>query len=156
MTDILIIGYGNTLRGDDAAGQIVALEIAKQNYNNVKCLAVHQLTPELAEDISKVSKVIFVDALISNGSESEKVVIKPVKKPLLAKISTGHVGYPRSLLSLTKALYNNIPSAWSVLIPAINFEFGEELSSLTERGITEAIATIEEIITEAKVPIATN
>lgn len=156
MINILIIGYGNTLRGDDGAGQIVAREIAKQNSKNVRCLAVHQLTPELAEDISKASQVIFVDAVISQGSESEKITVKPVKKPLLAKISTGHVGYPRSLLSLTQALYSNIPPAWSILIPAVNFEFGEEISPLTQQGIKEAITTIETLISNSKIPLAAN
>ena len=150
MSKILIIGYGNTLREDDGAGQIVAREIAKQDLNNVKCLAVHQLTPELAADISKASKVIFVDALISNGSESEKITVKPIKKPLLANISTGHVGYPRSLLSLTQALYtSNTPPAWSVLIPAVNFEFGEEISELTQQGIRDAIAAIKRLILDS-------
>ncbi len=154
MRKILIIGYGNTLREDDGAGQIVAREIAKQNYNNVKCLAVHQLTPELAEEISKASQVIFVDALIiSNGSESEQITVKPIKKPLLANISTGHVGYPRSLLSLTQALYSNVPPALSILIPAVNFEFGEQISPVTQQGIKEAIAAIEKLILNPKVLI---
>ncbi len=152
---MLIIGYGNTLRGDDGAGQIVARKIAEQNYPNVQCLAVHQLTPELAEDISKASQVIFVDAVICSGSGTEKITVKPIKKPILAQISTGHVGYPRSLLSLTQALYSNVPVAWSILIPAVNFEFGETISPLTQIGIKDAIAAIENLILNSKVPIVT-
>ncbi|MGF1487536.1 MAG: hydrogenase maturation protease [Prochloraceae cyanobacterium] len=156
MKNILIIGYGNTLRGDDGAGQLVAREIAKKNHQNVKCLAVHQLTPELAEDISQASQVIFVDAVITNESKSQKITVKPIKKPIFAQISTGHVGYPRSLLSLTQALYSRIPPACSILIPAVNFEFGEELSLLTQTGIQEAIAAIEKLILDTKVTVTTN
>jgi Ni,Fe-hydrogenase maturation factor len=48
---ILVIGYGNELRGDDAIGQWVA-----------RAVAAHQLTPELAEDLAHTDYAVFVDA----------------------------------------------------------------------------------------------
>ena len=35
---ILIIGYGNTLRSDDSVGQIVAMEVKAWNLPEVSCL----------------------------------------------------------------------------------------------------------------------
>ena len=63
---ILIIGYGNSLRGDDGAGLLLAegLEEAWQARQvEVERLAVHQLTPELTLEISReeVTSVVFVD-----------------------------------------------------------------------------------------------
>ena len=46
----LVIGYGNTLRGDDGVGVLVA--DALEGWNQaVRTLSVQQLTPELAADI---------------------------------------------------------------------------------------------------------
>ena len=55
----LVIGYGNSLRGDDGAGPYAARLL--QNMNDEggwDIVACHQLTPELAETISRASLVI--------------------------------------------------------------------------------------------------
>ena len=149
----LVIGYGNTLRSDDGAGQIVANQIATWQLPNVQSLAVHQLTPELAENIANSDTVIFVDAVISAKQNSEKIEIKTLKCDRGAcagrnrKYSnSGHTENPRSLLYLSKIIYNKSPLAYWVLIPAINFDFGEQITSITEQGITQALKTIKKII----------
>ena len=49
----LIIGYGNTLRGDDAVGQAAAQALAGEAaIAGAETIACHQLTPELAERIA--------------------------------------------------------------------------------------------------------
>ncbi len=59
---ILVMGYGNMLRSDDGVGQQVARAVAKWEIPNVDAIAVHQLTPELAERLTKTDIAIFVDA----------------------------------------------------------------------------------------------
>ncbi|MGB7620863.1 MAG: hydrogenase maturation protease, partial [Terriglobia bacterium] len=61
MSKILVIGYGNTLRGDDGAGPRVAEMIARR-FPQVDSLVLHELQPELAEAVSGYEEVIFVDA----------------------------------------------------------------------------------------------
>ena len=141
----LVIGYGNTLRSDDGAGQIVANQIATWQLPNVRSLAVHQLTPELAENIANSDTVIFVDAVISAKQNSEKIEIKTLKCDYKYS-NSGHTENPRSLLYLSKIIYNKSPLAYWVLIPAINFDFGEQITSITEQGITQALKTIKKII----------
>jgi len=58
----LLIGYGNTLRSDDGAGQKIANIVSEWNLPQWRSLSVHQLTPELALDIAQADLVIFVDA----------------------------------------------------------------------------------------------
>lgn len=58
----LVIGFGNTLRGDDGVGPLVAEQVDTWNLRNVRSLSVHQLTPELAADIAQVETVFFIDA----------------------------------------------------------------------------------------------
>jgi hydrogenase maturation protease len=59
---VVVIGYGNTLRSDDGAGQQVATLVEDWQLPQVRSLAVHQLTPELAAELATAQMVIFVDA----------------------------------------------------------------------------------------------
>jgi hydrogenase maturation protease len=141
----LVIGYGNTLRSDDGAGQIVADRVATWKLPNLRSLAVHQLTPELADDLANTDTVIFVDAIILSKQNLKKIEIKTLECHY-KYLNLGHIENPRSLLYLSKIVYNKLPLAYWILIPAINFDFGEEISSLTQQGITQALLAIEEII----------
>lgn len=140
---ILLIGYGNTLRNDDGVGVRIAEIIAEENLPNVQVIATHQLTPELAADIADASLVIFVDAVLSNQTD--------IRIEKLAAVTEwnnlGHAESPASLLALTQAIYQQTPRAWGIFIPAINCEFGEELSTITQKGLTKAIKAIRKIIT---------
>ena len=61
---LLVIGYGNTLRGDDGVGPRVAEAVGELNLPGVHTLICPLLTPELANPISRAGKVIFVDAAV--------------------------------------------------------------------------------------------
>lgn len=57
----LLIGLGNSLRGDDGVGpQLVAWADGQWPWLRVR--AVHQLTPELSDDLAAARRVLFVDA----------------------------------------------------------------------------------------------
>ena len=139
----LVIGYGNTLRNDDGAGQIVAEKVANWKLNNLRAIAVHQLTPELAANLAEVEQIIFVDAY--PACDQRTVQTYPLQ-PLATMTLKSHTSDPRVLLTLTETLYNHCPQAWWVLIPGVNFELGEELSPLTQNGITEALAQIQSLL----------
>ncbi|MFM5962147.1 MAG: hydrogenase maturation protease [Dolichospermum sp.] len=137
----MIIGYGNELRSDDAIGQKVANIINSWHLSDVKSLAVHQLTPELAANLANVNLAIFVDAtLISKSVKLESIF------PNESNIMLGHISDPRSLLSLTKYLYGYCPTAWLVTVPGVNFELGDCLSPIAEIGINIALNKIINII----------
>lgn len=140
---ILVIGYGNDLRSDDAVGQRVAQTIAARNLANVRSLCVHQLTPELAAFLANAELAIFVDACFTNVCEDVQVqAIEPTYSTAIA----GHTSDPRSLLALTQALYEHAPIAWWVRIPGVNFELGDRLSPTAERGIQVALEQINHLI----------
>jgi hydrogenase maturation protease len=140
---ILLIGYGNTLRNDDGVGVRVAEIIEQENLPNVQVISTHQLTPELAADIADSSLVIFVDAILSNQTD-----IQIEKLAALTEWNNlGHAESPASLLALTQAIYQQTPIAWGIFIPASNCEFGEELSAITQKGLTKAIKAVRKIIT---------
>jgi len=145
MSGFLIIGYGNTLRGDDGVGPRVAEAIAGWGLPNVRAISTAQLTPELAEALAGAEVVIFVDAQIGQPA-STGVSFKPVA-PDEKRLLNTHSGDPRRLLALTMQLYGRSPSAWLVAIPGVNFDFGETLSTLARRGMDEALQRIRALLT---------
>jgi hydrogenase maturation protease len=141
--EIIIIGYGNSLRSDDGVGQAVAKKIADLNLPNVKSIAMHQLTPELCEPLSRCDVAIFIDAhLVSEGKEVKVSSLEPVEKEPV----TSHIDNPAGLLKLAKELYGNYPKAYWITVPAENFEFGEVFSPITLRGMEESFIKVQNII----------
>ena len=57
----LVIGYGNDLRSDDAAG-VRAASLLAEHHREHRTIVVQQLTPELAADIAMADCVVFLDA----------------------------------------------------------------------------------------------
>jgi hydrogenase maturation protease len=139
----LVIGYGNDLRGDDAVGPLAAAAVAAWDAPGVWALAVHQLTPELAEALAVADLAIFVDACASPDREE---VETHLIAPAVTDTVLGHTGDPRGLLALTAALYGHCPAAWSITVPARSFAFGAGLSPVAERGLAAALERVRDLI----------
>jgi hydrogenase maturation protease len=130
----LVIGYGNTLRGDDGIGPWVASAIAAYQWPHVLALAVLQLVPELAETLAHSDLAIFIDAHLD-------VAGPPVAVAALLPRSVSarsHVGEPGSLLALAHDLYGRTPSAWLVRAAGEDFSLRESLSTVGLRNAAEA------------------
>ncbi len=143
----MVIGYGNDLRSDDGIGQRIANEIAAWHLSAVKTLAVHQLTPELADVLANAELAIFVDACVP--SESFDVQVQSLS-PSDENTIAGHTSDPQSLLALTQTLYGHCPPAVSVTVPGVNFEFGDCISQITETGKAIALGKIIQILDKFK------
>ncbi len=135
----LVIGYGNTLRGDDAAGPLVAERVAAWQAPGVETLAVPQLTPELAAAIARAGAVLFVDATVGAPALSLREV-----RPDPDNSRLEHSAAPATLLALTRKAFGQLPPAWLLTIPAEHFEFSEALSPLAARGVEAALAIAAE------------
>jgi len=147
-TDLLVIGYGNTLRGDDSVGPRVAEAIEKLNLSGVSALSRTLLTPELAATIAEAKRVVFVDASVEGKTEVELRKIFPAQSSQVL----GHSANPGTLLAMARDLFGHAPDAWIIAIPAANLEVGEDLSELAKRGMTIAI---EKITKMARAPFRT-
>ncbi|ALF55210.1 hydrogenase maturation protease [Nostoc piscinale CENA21] len=144
---VMVIGYGNDLRSDDGIGQRIADEIASWHLSAVKSLAVHQLTPELADALANAELAIFVDAYVP--LESFDVQVQSLS-PSVDNAIAGHTADPQSLLALTRTLYGHCPPALWVTVPAVNFEFGDRFSEITETGKAIALGKIMQILDKFK------
>jgi hydrogenase maturation protease len=137
----LVIGYGNSLRGDDGAGILVAELLMERIHDpEIEILGQHQLTPELMEPISRASRVIFIDAAVSGRpGKVHRIPLRPA--PVCSRFT--HQATPESLLAGAQALYGHTPEATLYTIPGRCFETGQELSPAVRRAVNELVARLE-------------
>lgn len=129
---LLIIGYGNPLRGDDAVGPRVARGL---RISGLPAIEARQLTPELAERLSRIELAVFVDADV--GLNPGEVNITIVQE------SDGsgfvHQANPGGLLRLTREIYGHAPAGLLIGIGGESYEFGRPLSQSARRAVNDVI-----------------
>jgi hydrogenase maturation protease len=127
MSRVLVIGYGNTLRGDDGIGWYAARDLsATENAEDFKSIACQQLTPELAKDISESNRTIFIDASV--GGCPGAVTIRKLSLNSFGVNSMSHHLNPETLLLLASELYNSHPAAYLITVDGASFGHEEGLS----------------------------
>ncbi len=145
MTGTLIIGYGNLLRGDDAVGCHAAHEL-EQHYRDdpeVEVIATQQLTPEMAEDISRCGFVLFLDA---SSAEGPGTIRQTRIWPGNAPDGFTHQLTPSSLLSAAQQLYGDAPEAVCITLEGWSFEVGNKLSDGARLRLPELIRRAQEVV----------
>jgi len=144
MARVLVIGIGNTLRGDDGFAWHVADELVRQENESLRVLKVHQLTPELAEAVSEVGLVVFVDAG-AHGTPGT-LTCEPVSASE-ADLRFSHDVTPTTLIQMAKTLYGKHPQAFLICVAGKVFEHGETLSPEMVGAIPQVILKIRELTT---------
>jgi hydrogenase maturation protease len=148
MARVVILGYGNPLRSDDGLGWQVAVQLFRTNTSgDVMVLPCHQLTPELAEPISRAETVLFIDST-HQGSPGEFHCeeIRSQQGP----ISFTHHLSPAGLLDLSSELFGCCPRAHLLTICGESFEVGETLSACVNERLPELKARVRELIAESQ------
>ena len=149
---ILVIGYGNTLRRDDALGCLIADEVGRWQRSGVRSMSLAQLTPELAAELAAAKTAVFVDARKCSPSSELTVQVEPLSPRGQDWASLVHAITPCVLLGLCQAVFGQCPRAWLVSVPGSDFSFGEGLSDLAGRGMGQALGMIETLLARAGSP----
>jgi len=139
---VLIIAYGNPLRSEDGIAWRVAEEISRTS-SAATTLCVHQLTPELAKDISRPSAVIFIDSSC-DGAPGE-VRCNAVYADRSSE-NFSHSLAPDQLLSICKQLYESEPCGFLVSIAGECFDHGEILSASVMSALPQAVAAVKKLL----------
>jgi hydrogenase maturation protease len=141
-----VIGYGNTLRGDDAFGPVVADRLRNvADYERVFVLTCHQLTPELASDIAACEHVVFIDAAIT--SPAGELVCRDLTAGEADSGPLVHSLGPEQLLTLARLVYGRAPSASLVCVGGLHFDLGDQqLSPPVAAAIEPAVERIRDLI----------
>ncbi len=138
MKSLLVIGYGNTIRSDDGAGPAAAKAL-RDRHPDIDCIAVHGLEPVLAETLSHYDQVVFIDA----AEGIERTTFSTLRPVDLALAGGTHASSPGALLRMSADLYNRLPEATMIRIPAYDMGFGESLSDKTRLAVGECVAGFE-------------
>ncbi|MEI8289174.1 MAG: hydrogenase maturation protease [Verrucomicrobiota bacterium] len=160
--ELLVVGYGNSLRRDDGVGPRVAEAVEALQLPGVRTLTCQLLTPEYADPIARVRRVIFVDAEIVPGLEfnvQRSGIPNPEpstlnREPILwRKLEPGetsqlmaHSADPRTMLALARDVFGHAPESWWLTIPAIHLGFGTDYSPAAEVGFHAAVAKIKKLV----------
>ena len=144
LVNSLVVGYGNSLRSDDGIGIKIAQIVEGWHLPGVRSLSLHQLTPELTMELAKVDLAIFVDAC--RYCNPEVVKLYPLD-PSTSITFKSHSSDPEALLSLTQSLFGKCPLAWWLIVPGIDFQLGDKLSSPAKQGIEQALKIVKRLIT---------
>ena len=86
--------------------------------------------------------MVFVDASVSPG---RRVGLQPVAAAPSLQLTT-HAAEPGTLLALTRDLYDRVPEAWSLTLPADRLGFGEEFSPLAWLGVEAAMDEVTPLL----------
>ena len=138
---ILLIGYGNLGRLDDALGPMLAEQIEKLALPGVTIDADYQLTVEHGEQATRFDTVLFVDAC-TTGPEPFWVA-KIVANDGRASFSS-HSCSPEGVLAIARDLFGHEPQAFVMGIRGYEFnEFGHRLSDAAAGNLAAAADYVE-------------
>jgi hydrogenase maturation protease len=140
---VLVIAWGNPLREDDGVAWHVLEAMRRlRPRRSVPALHMrhaHQLTPEMAECISRAVGVVFVDARrggTPGDVRCDEIVPSAGPDPL------AHSLRPEALLLYAEQLYGRAPRAVVLGIAGERFGMGDALSPAVRRSIPRAVRTI--------------
>ena len=165
---VLVVGYGNALRTDDGVGWHAARLLAGDpRLADAVVVAEHQLTPELAFDLSLASLVILLDATTETAAGT--VTVRWIAEPGAAAgggagtgagprgpgeaagvppgASSHHVD-PELLLALARQLYGRAPRAVVVSVGVSELGLGEGLTSAVEAALPAVADIVARLVAE--------
>jgi hydrogenase maturation protease len=147
MPRVLILGYGNPLRSDDGLGWQAAVQLFRNNKSpDVEVLPCHQLTPELADPISKAATVLFIDCS-KKGTPGEFRCEELYWQT--GSVSYTHDLSPGALLDLASQLYGCCPRAYLLTICGECFVTGDTLSPIVSEQLPKLKERVREIVAES-------
>ncbi len=146
---VLVFGYGNLSRGDDALGPLL-LETIEDNVNleQIEILTDFQLQVEHALDLENRQLVLFVDASVSCENAFGFYELKPARD-----ISyTTHAMSPSAVLEVYQEIKGQTPPPCFLLsIKGSSFELGEGVSVNAEQNLEQAGLFVGQLLQDLNV-----
>ena len=144
MTRVLVIGYGNVLRTDDGIGRHAAEALAEGGrLQGAVIQSVHQLTPELALDVSDADLVVLVDA--DEGTAPGTIATRRVERGG-PRQAWSHQLDPSGLADLAFELYGSEPALFVLGVGVASIEVGEGLSPPVEAALPAVLDAIVALV----------
>ncbi len=149
MAKLLLFGYGNPGRGDDALGPELIERIAQLKLADVECQNDMQLQVEHVTDLAGCDRVVFIDADMSCAEPFELSEISALKDDSY----TSHAMNPTALLHAYRQVYEkDAPPAFLLRIRGYDFELGDPLTDKASANLEAALKRVVELCTAASPP----
>jgi len=141
---ILIFGYGNLSRGDDALGPLLleALE-QKIDLSDIEILNDFQLQIEHALDLENRELVLFIDASVSCNTAFNFSKLEALRD----KSYSTHAMSPSAVLQVYQSIKKQAPPASYLLsIQGLSFELGEKPTEQANNNLQLATQFAEDLL----------
>lgn len=137
---LLVFGWGNPSRGDDALGPMLIEQLSdlhQHKASTIEFLTDFQLQIEHALDLVDRKKVLFVDASQNCTAPFEVTTLQPTRDASF----TTHAISPEAVMQVFRDLQGIEPPTCQMLaIRGEHFELGSPLSQAAESNLAQALA----------------
>jgi hydrogenase maturation protease len=148
MVKLLLFGYGNPGRGDDALGPELIGRIAQLHLADVECQNDMQLQVEHVTDLAGCKRVLFIDADMSCTEPFDFSEIGAVKDDSY----TSHAMSPTALLHAYSQVYGkDAPPAFLLRIRGYDFELGDPLTGKASANLERATEKVRDWLADIQV-----
>ena len=142
---ILLLGFGNPSRGDDALGVLLLERIPAACLHTVELLTDFQLQIEHALDLKQRQLVLFADASVANTQPIHFSQLQPV----CDNSYTTHAMNPAAVMQVYSDIEKTAPPPCFLLtMQAVRFELGEGLSETAENSLRAAVVLVEKLFSQ--------
>ncbi len=149
MAKLLLFGYGNPGRGDDALGPELIARIEEMQFACVECQNDMQLQVEHVADLDGCDRVLFIDADMSCAEPFKFSEIGAEKDDSY----TSHAMNPSALLNAYRQVYRkDAPPAFLLRIRGYRFALGDPLSDRAMTNLEAATQLVAGLCVSASLP----
>ena len=143
---VLLAGFGNISRGDDALGPLIAEALQDSGIEGLSVFSKRELQIEDAFALSNYPTTIFADAGINSEPPFEFSIIHPARSFSFSS----HGLRPAALLHLSRSLFGRVPQAYLLTVRGYDFDsFTERVSPQAARNMQKAVRFLRHFIREA-------
>jgi hydrogenase maturation protease len=135
---VLVVGIGNTIRGDDGIGCYICQSIEMMNLDAVKTMMVQQLDSNLLEEFIQADLVILTDASV----EGDPVRFYSVHEERPSVLSSSHHMSATLLMQMAKQLYQKGIAIMICAVGGYHFSVSDKLSARAKKNAAKAVIMI--------------
>jgi hydrogenase maturation protease len=140
--NILLVGVGNSLRGDDGIGSYICSCIDALKIAGVQTLVTQQLDTALLDELMEAGHIIIADAAFE-GKAIDFIKVNG-EEPIL--VASSHHMSASLLMQMAQTIYQKELSMMICAVAGYRFSMKEKLSARAKKNADKAVAIITEWI----------
>ncbi|HVB73010.1 MAG TPA: hydrogenase maturation protease [Ktedonobacteraceae bacterium] len=142
--DVLVIGVGNTLRGDDGVGLAVIAALEARGLPGAQLMSCQGDGLQLIETWKRADRIILIDAVTSGGKAGMVYRFDAIAQALPADLSfsSTHAFGVVEAIELARALDQLPPHIVIYAVEGKNFAIDARLSPEVERALDDLVERV--------------